>query len=309
MRCISGFLLVLLGSGYDSVIAQSTGSFTATGHMTTPRSGHTATLLTNGKVLVAGGELALSGFNITILATAELYDPSTGAFTATGNMTTPRRWHSATLLPDGRVLIGGGRNDAVLIASNGAEIYDPSTGTFTATGSMIGSHLCHQAILLGNGKVLIAGGSVADPADQVPNAELYDPATGTFTPTGTYVTDTHLYGSNTCQGSESTLLPNGRVLIVFEAGGAELYDPYDGAFTRTGSPIAQGYNDGPPTATLLMNGKVLVAGGAWDGDLSPTRRGVVRFLDRNLHSYWKHDHGSRGTHSYPAAGRHSHDGR
>lgn len=139
------------------------------------------------------------------------------------------------MLPDGKVLIGGGINDlAGQIPSNGAEIYDPSTGTFAATGSMIGGHRCHQANLLGNGKVLIAGGTVfPGPSLRVPNAELYDPATGTFAATGTYVTDTNLYGNNTCEGAASTLLPDGRVLIIFESHDAELYDPYDGTFTRT----------------------------------------------------------------------------
>jgi hypothetical protein len=128
--------------------------------------------------------------------------------------------------------------------------------------------VCQQANLLGNGKVLIIGG--AGLSNRIPYAELYDPATGTFAATGKYVTDTQVYGFNTCEGSRSTLLSDGRVLIVWESVGAELYDPHDGAFTRTGSPIARGYNDGLPTVTLLMNGQVLVAGGAWDGDLSPT---------------------------------------
>ena len=243
----------------------SGGAFAATGAMTTARSWHTATLLTNGKVLITGGSL---GFNP--LATAELYDPDSGTFTSTGRMTTPRMAHSATLLPDGKVLIAGGTVEAGqgLTPSNSAEIYDPATGTFAPTGNLIGEHVCQQAALLGNGKVLIAGGAARN--DLTPYAELYDPDTGTFAATGKYVTDTHIYGFNTCQGSASTLLADGRVLIVWETGGAELYDPHDDTFTRTDPPLSPGYNDGLPTATLLMNGKVLVAGGAWDGDQSPT---------------------------------------
>ena len=228
--------------------------------MATPRAFHTATLLTNGMVLIAGGSTDFTG----PVATAELYDPDKGTFTAAGNMTSPRMGHTATVLPDGKVLIAGGTVSAGqgFVPSNGAEIYDPSTGIFSATGKMIGNHVCQQAILLNNGKVLITGGSVSGAEDRVPNAELYDPATGTFAATGPYVTETHLYGFNTCQGSQSALLADGRVLIVFESGGAELYDPSRDAFTRTGNPITASYSDGLPTATLLMSGNVLVAGGS-----------------------------------------------
>ena len=269
-------LLLLGAAGHGTIaLAQSPGTFSVTGNMTTPRFGHTATLLTNGKVLVAGGvrEIAFGGLNI-ILATAELYDPSTGAFTATGNMTTPRTVHTATLLPDGRVLIAGGLREApgsgpnLILAS--AELYDPSTGAFTATGNMITAQLCQGATLLTSGKVLIAGGTA-------PNAELYDPATGTFSPAGKYSSWPDDF--NTCQAAVSTLRPDGRVLIVWEepvlrattrGTAAELYDPDSDTFTATGTTIALSHNDGLPTATLLMNGKVLVAGGATDGDLFRT---------------------------------------
>src|SRR5678816_927672 len=109
-RVSFGFLLVSLGSTvYDSALAQSTGSFTATGNLTTPRVGHSATLLTNGKVLIAGGENFGAGQGETVWASAELYDPSTRTFVAVaGDMTTSRSLHTATLLPNGKVLITGG---------------------------------------------------------------------------------------------------------------------------------------------------------------------------------------------------------
>jgi hypothetical protein len=257
MRHIFGFLLLLLGVAGECQIAlaQSPGTFTATGGMTAPRSGHTATLLANGKVLIAGGE---AGF--TPLSTAELYDPVSGTFTPTGDMRAPRSLHTATLLPDGRVLIAGG---SPVIPTNGAEIYDPSTGTFAATGDMIFGRACQQATLLGNGKVLILGGNGAN--DRVPDAELYDPAAGTFAPAGTYASDTS--GFNGCQGAVSALLPDGRVSIIWEKADAEIYDPDTSSFTPTRKPIALSYSDGLPTATLLMNGKVLVAGGADDSGI------------------------------------------
>ena len=141
-------------------LAQSPGTSTSTGSMSTARSQHTATLLTNGKVLVTGG--FSSGFGNS-LASAELYDPSTGAFTPTGDMITGHRLHRATLLGDGRVLITGG-----IVA----ELYDPVTGIFTAGGAMARAQNWHTATLLGNGKVLIVGAG--------PNAELYDAETDTL---------------------------------------------------------------------------------------------------------------------------------
>ena len=181
------FLLLVLAAGQTpKAAAQSPGTFTATGNMTTPRFFHTATLLADGRVLIAGGDSNV----LKTQSSAELYDPRTGAFTATGNMTTPRSRHTATLLPDGRVLIaGGGRTPdrACSDALASAELYDPRTGTFSATGEMSTARSDPTATLLNNGKVLIVGGAYPShgdsPASPV-DAELYDPDTGTFTATG-----------------------------------------------------------------------------------------------------------------------------
>jgi hypothetical protein len=256
MRRIFGFLLILLGSsGYDSVMAQSMGSFTATGEMTIGRYGHTATLLADGKVLIVGGQTVEKygpPTEFKTLATGELYDPGTGTFTATGNMTTGRIWHTAVLLADGRVLIAGGSGDRPSLAST--ELYDPSTGTFTSTGSMATARGRHTATLLNNGKVLIAGGTGRnDLSNAFLASESYDPSTGTFSPAGKMTTGRW--------GHKATLLANGKVLIVPGEEGddyesAELFDPGTGAFTITDwrsidIMVAA-------TANLLTNGKVLV---------------------------------------------------
>src|SRR5215467_12633686 len=181
-------------------MAQSAGTFTAAGKMMWPRFRNTATLLTNGKVLIAGRA-----------STAELYDPSTRAFTATGNMITPRAFGaSATLLPDGKVLFAGGTIDS---NSSGetitarAELYDPSTGIFAATGSMATAKRCPAAVLLPNGNVLVAGGWAYWLKPQnAESAELYDPDTNTFRFAGTVSFGAVL--------SPATLLTSGKVLFA-----------------------------------------------------------------------------------------------
>src|SRR5947209_3830885 len=202
MKIVLASLISLVGGAI--AVAQSPGTFTATGTMTTARSGHTATLLTNGKVLIAGGN-SQPPFSAGSLATAELYDPATGTFAPTGSMTTPRAGHTASLLPDGKVLIAGGGNYL-----NSAEVYDPDTGKFAPVGNTIHDHRCAQANLLANGKVLLSGASVLSD-DHVPNAELFDPTSASFADAGPYVTDPSDF--NTCQGAASTLLPDGSVLI------------------------------------------------------------------------------------------------
>ncbi len=242
-------------------------TFAATGSMGTGRQVHTATLLPNGKVLIAGG-IGSSGQ----LASAEIFDPAgnggVGAFTATGSMGTARAVHTATLLPNGKVLIAGG---GAALAS--AEIFDPAgnggVGAFTATGSMGTGRWLHTATLLPNGKVLIVGG-VDSTFTRLASAEIFDPAgnggVGAFTATGSM--------GVARDGHTATLLPNGKVLI---AGGvdssgtvlasAEIFDPAGnggvGAFTATGSMGTARFLNMPMTGVLLPNGKVLITGG-WD---------------------------------------------
>jgi WD40 repeat protein len=227
-----------------------TRGFQATGDMGTARTSHTATLLTNGKVLVAGGNNNVVNPG-TVLGTAELFDPAAGTFTATGTMTEPRSQHTATLLTNGKVLLAGGTNDT------SAELFDPATGTFTATGPMTEPRSQQTATLLTNGKVLLAGGT----ADN--SAELFDPTTGSFAATGGMTTGDRF-------APTATLLSDGTVLItggddnsfdrILEGtAAAELFNPGTETFTATGSMTAARSQH---TATLLTNGKVLLAGGA-----------------------------------------------
>jgi hypothetical protein len=221
--------------------------FQSVAAMTQQRAYQTATLLKDGTVLLAG-----SWDGKSASASAEIYDPTTRTFRATGSMLSKRMNHTATLLPNGRVLIVGGTTDGNNALST-AELYDPATGKFSSTGSMKFPRQEHTATLLSDGKVLIAGGH--DNRYSYPIAELYNPKTGRFTQTGTMAV-------GRCLGA-STLLLDGRVLLTGNGCGqdrttAELYNPKTGRFAKTGSLLTGRFGQ---TATRLEDGRVLIAGG------------------------------------------------
>jgi hypothetical protein len=244
-----------------------------------------ATLLNDGTVLITGGaDISTSSTNVETWTprAPELYDPPTGAFRTTGSMVTARVGTTATLLPNGRVLVTGGVDDRGTTLSS-AELYDPKTGEFSVTGSMAGARAGHTATRLKDGRVLVAGG-VADSSETPArtSAEVYDPTTGRFTSAGTMVTMRELH--------TATLLADGRVLIAggvtsqvrplesdpatygtvagdssgsswIPADTAELYDPASGTFSPTGSlRILSSERFVGHTATLLADGRVLLMG-------------------------------------------------
>jgi hypothetical protein len=228
------------------------------GLMVTAHIQHTATLLPDGKVLVAGGGTA----------SAELFDPSTGLFTLTGRMMRPRTGHSATLMPNGKVLIAGGETDPNNYPASGtAELYDPATGTFSPTGVMLQAQWSNSATLLPNGKVLITGGTTGLTSccriAAVP--ELYDPSTGSFTAAGAYAILGAVAETNGLVAVSATALRDGRVLIASEPA-AEIYDPVMNTFSRTGTmttggPLGTPQYIGGRTGTLLRDSRVLLVGG------------------------------------------------
>ena len=229
--------------------------FKVTGSMGAARSEHTATLLGNGKVLIAGGYSYQAGL---VTATAELFDESSGSFAMTGDMGTGRHLHTATLLGDGTVLIVGGLDASGPITS--VEIFNSAgKGNFAPTGSMGTARFNHTATLLKDGTVLVAGGGDAT-SNAIGSAEVFDPATGVFTPTTGSMMAARF-------GHTATLLNDGKVLLTGGTGGgpslqtSELYDPATGTFSPAAS---MGTGRESHSATLLANGNVLVTGG-FDG--------------------------------------------
>ena len=239
--------------------AQQPHSWIRTGSLTTGRFGHTSTLLLSGKVLVTGGRFCAGG-GCTEFSSAEIFDPVTGVWTVTGNMSAPRHAHIAIGLADGKVLVAGGFNGATTLAT--AEVYDPDTGVWSPAGNLSTPRAFATATLLPNGKVLVTGGGSSgqnEPA--LATAELYDPATGTWTQTGTMNIARRIHSA--------TLLQDGRVLIAAGMGGtwaspillnsAELYHPDTGSWSTTNNlSIARVFH----ANGLLQNGKVLVTGGS-----------------------------------------------
>jgi hypothetical protein len=263
----NGKVLIVGGSdgsvpiGSAELYDPATATFTATGSLNAARQFHTATLLPSGKVLICGGRGTAGG--TVPVAAAELYDPSTGAFTNSGSMLSARYQHTATLLANGKVLIAGGYKFGTVAAMATNELYDPATGTFSATGSLSVARYNHTATLLANGKVLVAGGqgdlsSVGAYVDYA-TAEVYDPAAGTFSAAGSL--------SIARLAHSATLLSDGTVLV---AGGynhasgntylasAEVYEPASGTFSAVAPMIDARYGH---TATTLADGRVLLAGG------------------------------------------------
>ncbi|MGC2695965.1 MAG: kelch repeat-containing protein [Candidatus Angelobacter sp.] len=235
----------------------SPGRLVLVGSTSVARFSHTATLLENDKVLVAGG----MSRNGVWLDSAELYDPVIDRFVPAGKMSSARAGATATLLPNGTVLIAGG-NDGSGKSLASAEIYDPATNRFSGTGGMSTPRSHAAAVRLMTGKILIVGGNATGDNDQLTTAEIYDPATGRFVPTGSMHSRRSTFSA--------VALKDGRVLVMGGLSGgqypyhkveatAEIYDAETGHFTQTGSMEFPRYKQG---AALLPDGKVLVAGGS-----------------------------------------------
>lgn len=243
VRWFSGLALLAFNSPFAP--RASSQPFVTAGSLNLARYEHTATLLSNGELLVAGG------YDGSDLAPTELYDPAVGTWTTANSLNTPRDSHTATLLPNGSVLVVGGENGGSPLAS--VEVRNPLTGQWKTNAPLAIARQLHTATLLPNGKVLIAGGYSGS---VLSNSVLFDPVSGTWANTGSMGTPRYQH--------TATLLPNGRVLVAGGYGtngvlaSAEWYDPVSGTWATVNSMHSARYIH---TATLLPSGQVLVAAG------------------------------------------------
>jgi N-acetylneuraminic acid mutarotase len=253
IRLLDGRVLVI-DRGSAEIYDPDSGLWSVASSPLTPRTDFSATMLLDGKVLVAGG------YDQHGLRTAEIYDPQSGGWSPTGSMLSPHSGQTATLLQDGNVLITNGLADGdEFDIEPRAEVFNPDDGTWARAGDPNYDRSGHTAILLNDGSVLVLGGYVCC-TSWTRSTELYKPSDGPW-----YFTDAM---ESDRAGHTATLLDDGRVLVAggfhrddnqySVLGSAELYDPLSGGWSSTGamSDARVGHS-----ATLLLSGKVLVAGG------------------------------------------------
>jgi hypothetical protein len=217
--------------------------------MLTNRLQHTATLLADGRVLIAGG-ITGSGGRISLDST-EIFDPASGNWIGSGSLNKARCQAASIRLPNGKVLLTGGRIATTTLSD--AALFDPASGLWTIATPMNSPRYNHTMSLLPNGLILVTGGASSSSPSGVASTELYDPTDQTWT--------TNVSMSLPRTAHWAALMPSGRLMV---GGGnspfnsTEMYDQNEGAWSPTGLMISA---RGLHIATLLANGKVLVTGG------------------------------------------------
>lgn len=279
-QCMTVLVAATCAGG--AAVAAAQGVFVPTAAMTTPRAHQGSAVLADGRVFQYGGISAMG----SILASAELYDPVSDTYVATGDAADARMRPTTVGLADGRVLVTGGRggHEGSVIFDT-VEIYDPASGTFAPAGSVSTPRYVGIVARLPDGKVLLTGGfNFSD--GTLGSSEIYDPTTQTAAPTGSLVQPRDTYG-------HALTLADGRIMIVggYDDDGplatVEIYDPAAGTFALTGDmPDARGDHG----ALVLADGRVLVVGGfgsdweyAMDAYLWEPSTGQFRTAGRMIH--------------------------
>ena len=270
----TGMLGLVPSTATAEIYDLATGVWTSTTSMGSARAGHTATLLPNGTVLVAGGLSATNATSSEITySSAEIYDPATQLWTATGVMNSARNSHTAVLLTSGKVLVSGGDSysGSTLYGSTTpislSDIYDPTTGVWTATGSMSVAREQHTSTLLPDNKILVTGGTGTTTLASI---EKFSSGIDSWSTSGSLPTPS--------TALSATLIPTGKILIAGGANSttinsnASLFDPALGVVSPTSSLLTARTAH---TATLLQNGQLLIVGGT----------GVAGFLN-SAELYW-----------------------
>jgi hypothetical protein len=246
-----------------------TGTWSPTGSMLSPRNFHATTLLADGRVLVVGG-----GNGGGPVAAPEIFDPVGGTWSRTAPMTNPTRVApTATVLNDGRVLVAGG-SDVGGVSPASAEIYDPVADTWTPVANMNGRRAFHGSFALPNGRALVVGGRDAFGCDA--SAEIFDPSSGAWSVAPSMATPRNLYFASPVVLLDSTALVTGNRCATGMPS-SELFDPVTETWANAGSMLFGGRD--AHTATLLLDGRVLVAAGRTRGSSSsPSRRSSPQVL-------------------------------
>jgi hypothetical protein len=279
LSALTIFAALVLLAVTTRTYAPKTGSIASTSAPRAARFSHTATLLSDGRVLIAGG-MERNGY---WLDSAEIYNPETGHFSPTRSMLSRRAGAMAVRLPSGKVLIAGG-TDGSGSSLRTTEIYDPAGNVFTPGPNMLSPRSHGVAILLKDGRVLIAGGCAQGDDQRLASAEIYDPAAQTFSWTGSMHVPRGAFNA--------VALADGRVLVTggmssgqlpdptIEAS-AETYDPATGRFTLTAPMSVPRYKHG---MALLKDGRALIIGGQ-NGGAFGQRLSSTEFFDPETSSF------------------------